>query len=74
MCLAIPGKIKQKKGKYALVDFDGATKKIKIVLTPKVKKNDYVLVHAGFAIEKLRPSHAQSILCLNQEIKQLAKH
>lgn len=74
MCLAVPGKIKQKKGNYALVDFDGATKKIKITLTPKVRKHDYILVHAGFAIEKLRLKEAQSILCLNQEIKQLAKH
>lgn len=53
MCLGIVGKIKRKTGDYAMVDFDGLKKKIKIVLTPEVKTGDYVIVHAGFAIEKV---------------------
>ncbi|MFH1838351.1 MAG: HypC/HybG/HupF family hydrogenase formation chaperone [Candidatus Kuenenbacteria bacterium] len=55
MCLAIPGKIKKKQGDYAFVDFNGIIKKIKIILTPEVKTGDYVIVHAGFSIQKIDP-------------------
>ncbi|TSD02359.1 MAG: [NiFe] hydrogenase metallocenter assembly protein HypC [Parcubacteria group bacterium Athens0714_25] len=50
MCLAYPGKIKNVKGKTAEVDFGGILKEVNISLID-AKRGDYVIVHAGFAIE-----------------------
>ena len=64
MCLAIPGKIKKiLSNNYALVDFDGVKNKVNTELI-KAKTNDWVVVHAGFAIEKLTSKDAQKILKL----------
>jgi len=56
MCLAFAGKIIKldKKGEQALVDFGNAKKWVSILLTPDVKEGEVVMVHAGFAIERLR--------------------
>jgi hydrogenase expression/formation protein HypC len=51
MCLAIPGKIVKIKGQMAEADFQGVRKDINISLVD-VKIGDWVIVHAGFAIEK----------------------
>jgi len=65
MCLAIPGKIKSvdKKNNIALVDFDGIEREVNVSLVD-VKKNDYVIVHAGFAIEKLTSKDAKEVFAL----------
>lgn len=61
MCLAIPGKIIEiKKNQQATADFNGIEKEINISLV-EVKKGDYVIVHAGFAIEKMEKKDAESI-------------
>lgn len=52
MCLAIPGEIISIKGQLAVVDFDGIKKECNVSLV-KAKKSEYVIVHAGFAIEKM---------------------
>ncbi len=62
MCLAVPAKIEKIKDKYALVDFEGLKKNIKIILTPEVKVGDYVLVHAGFSIQKINKKEAKESL------------
>ena len=58
MCLAIPGKIIELKNQQlAVVDFDGIQKEVNVSLvTPRV--GDYVIVHAGFAIEKMNQKEA----------------
>ena len=65
MCLAIPGKIRSinKKINIALVDFDGIQREINISLV-NAKKDDYVIVHAGFAIEKLTSKDAKKVFDL----------
>jgi hydrogenase expression/formation protein HypC len=61
MCLAIPGKIiKIGKNQQATADFNGVEKMINISLV-KVGLGDHVIVHAGFAIEKLEKEEAESI-------------
>jgi hydrogenase expression/formation protein HypC len=61
MCLAFPGKIVSTKDQQATVDFDGVLKEINVSLV-EVKKGDYVIVHAGFAIEKLSDEDAWTVL------------
>ena len=65
MCLAIPGKIRSinKKTNIGLVDFDGIQREANISLV-NVKKDDYVIVHAGFAIEKLTSKDAKEVFDL----------
>ena len=53
MCLAFPGKIKKITGQNAIVDFDGIEKEINISLVGDVKIGEFVIVHAGFAIENV---------------------
>ena len=53
MCLAIPGKVVVISGKKATVDFGGLKRKVDISLIDKCNLNDYVLVHVGFAIQKV---------------------
>jgi len=61
MCLAIPGKIIEiKKNQQATADFNGIEKEINISLV-EVKRGDYVIVHAGFAIEKMEKAEAENI-------------
>ena len=52
MCLAIPGKILKIKGQIAEIDFNGIRKDVNIAMVD-VKIGDFVMVHAGFAIEKM---------------------
>ena len=59
MCLAITGKIVEREGDYAIVDFHGVKKKIKVVLTPSARKGDWVVVHAGFSIQVLNEKEAK---------------
>ena len=67
MCLAIPGIIVKKNDKTALVNFgENTTRNVDISLV-KVKEGDYVIVHAGFAIEVLNKSEAKkTIKALNE--------
>lgn len=62
MCLAIPGKIKQIDKDSAVVDFGGLQKKVSLGILNGVKVGDYVLVHAGFAIGKVKRSDAEDTL------------
>lgn len=67
MCLAIPGKIISKRGEQSIVDFDGIRKEVNTLLV-KAKKGDWVIVHAGFAIQKLSQKDAQEVLKLNKSL------
>ena len=52
MCLAVPGKIININGGRARVDIEGVIHDANITLLPNAEAGDYVIVHAGFAIEK----------------------
>ncbi len=61
MCLAIPGKIKSISGHKAIIDYDGLEKEANVSLIDG-QVDDYVIVHAGFAIEKLSKKDAAKTL------------
>jgi len=69
MCLAIPMKIKKIKGEFAEVETGGFARTINIQMLPSIKTGDYVLVHAGFAIQKVDPSKAEETLRFVNEIR-----
>ena len=62
MCLAFPGKIISINGQQATADFDGIKKDINISLVPDIIPGEYVIVHAGFAIQKLTKDDAWHVL------------
>ena len=65
MCLAIPAKIVQiEEDGLATVDIMGVTRTISVDLTPQAKVDDFVLVHAGFAIEVVDEQFAQETIDL----------
>ncbi|MDR0953443.1 MAG: HypC/HybG/HupF family hydrogenase formation chaperone [Elusimicrobiota bacterium] len=69
MCLSLIGKIKKIQKDTALADFSGIQKEISLTLTPTAKTGDYVLVHAGFAIEIMKPKEAKEALKAIEETK-----
>lgn len=63
MCLGIPGKIiKFGKDCSASVDFGGVIRTVQLDLIGKIKLGEYVIVHAGFAIQKLSKEDALETL------------
>ena len=73
MCLAIPAKITQlNSDNLADVDILGVKRTISVDLTPQAKVDDYVLVHAGFAIEVVDEEYAQETIDLIKQFPELA--
>jgi hydrogenase expression/formation protein HypC len=62
MCLAFPGKIISIQDQQATADFDGIKKTVNISIVPEVQVGDFVIVHAGFAIQKLTKEDAWEVL------------
>ncbi|CAB50147.1 HypC/HybG/HupF family hydrogenase formation chaperone [Pyrococcus abyssi] len=62
MCLAIPGRVVEIRDNVGIVDFGGVKREVRLDLLSDVKVGDYVIVHTGFAIEKLDEERAKEIL------------
>jgi len=69
MCVAVPGKIVELlDGCAALVDFMGVRKRVALDLLEDPRPGEYVIVHAGFAIQKLNEEEARETIELFKEI------
>jgi hydrogenase expression/formation protein HypC len=69
MCLAIPSKVIKIENTIATVDVYGARRDVSLLLMPEeVTTGDYVLVHAGFAIQKVDKEAANEALSLIKEL------
>jgi len=73
MCLAVPAKIKSIKNSTANVEISGVTYEASLMLTPEAKIGDYVILHAGFAIQILDQQEAEETLKLFEDINQATK-
>ncbi len=71
MCVAVPAKIISLEGPTAVVEVGGISRSVSVQLTPDAQKGDYVLVHAGFAIQILDSEEARQTLQLFAEIEDL---
>ena len=67
MCLAIPGKVVSIEGDIAVIDFGGVQRETNISLV-EVKPGDYVIVHAGFAIQAVDELDAMETIKLWEEL------
>lgn len=55
MCLAFPAKVLKVSGAMAKVERKGVERDVSLMLLPDAKAGDYVMIHAGFAMEKVSP-------------------
>jgi len=58
MCLALPAKIVEKSGDEAWVVLGDARMSVNLIMTPEADVGDWVLVHAGFAIQQVTEQDA----------------
>lgn len=68
MCLSVPARIVELRGRLATVDVMGNRREADVSLVDDPQVGDYVLVHAGFAIEKMSPEDAAESLRLWEEM------
>ena len=68
MCLAVPALITSVEGTMADVELGGVVTPISILFTPEAKVGDYVILHAGYAINRLNTEEAQETLKLLEQI------
>ena len=77
MCLAIPGRITAIGEQYgqpvATVDFDGTVYEVALTLVPAAQVGDYVIAHAGVAIQRLDEHAAAETLALFREIGEIGQ-
>ena len=67
MCLAVPAEVKSIDGHMATVDYGGVSRKANISLV-EAKVGDFVIVHAGYAIQVMDKQEAEKTLELFQEM------
>jgi hydrogenase expression/formation protein HypC len=67
MCLAIPSKIVKIENNVATIDVDGVQREASLLLVENPEVGDYVIVHAGFAINKINEEDALESLKLMRE-------
>ena len=68
MCLAVPAKVLRIHGEIADVDIEGALTTADLSVLPGIKVGDYVMVHAGLAIQKYEEAEALANLELIREL------
>jgi len=68
MCLAVVAQLKEIKDNVAVADFGGLTQEIRLDLIEEPKVDDWVLVHTGFAIQRIDEQEALEMLKIMEEI------
>ena len=68
MCLAVPARLVETRDAIGLVDFGGVRREVNLLFVPEAIVGDYVLIHAGCAIERLNAEEAEETLRLFQEM------
>jgi hydrogenase expression/formation protein HypC len=78
MCLAVPGKIIEINNRDPItrqgtVDFGGVSKEINLSFVPEAVPGDYVLVHAGFALNTIDEAEAAQVFDYLREMGELGE-
>ena len=72
MCVAVPMQIKKMNGDRGIVEIGGVEREVGLQLLKEIKVGDYVIVHAGFAIQHLDEEDAKETLALFAEMERLS--
>jgi hydrogenase expression/formation protein HypC len=62
MCWGVPGKVVKIEGYSAIVDFGGGSRREVLLVVDDVKEGDFVVVHAGAAIEKIGRDELEELM------------
>ena len=68
MCLAVPMQLVEKDGDRGMAELGGVKRNINLMLVPEAEVGNYVIVHAGCAIEVLNEKEALNTIALFQEM------
>ncbi len=68
MCLAIPMQLIKVEGVLGIVELDGIRREVGLDLIDQAQVGDYLIIHAGYAIEKLDEAEAEKTLRLFREL------
>ena len=68
MCLGIPAKIVKIENNMGTIDMEGTQREVSLLLQEDAKVGDYVIVHAGFAIQKIDEEEALETLRFLRQI------
>jgi hydrogenase expression/formation protein HypC len=69
MCLAVPARIVEQDGSEATVDLHGNRLTVSTVLVPEAKRGDWVLLHAGFAIQLVSDEAARKTWSILEDMQ-----
>lgn len=70
MCLAVPAKVIERRGDEAVVDLHDNRITISTLLTPEATEGQWVLVHAGFAIQTLDAAEAEQTFAVLEDLQE----
>jgi len=68
MCLAVPMRVVSTEGPHGTVELGGVEQDVNLTFTPDAAPGDYVIVHAGFALERLDEAEAQRTIALLNDL------
>lgn len=71
MCLAVVAQLKEIKENIAVADFGGLTQEIRLDLIEEPKIDEWVLVHTGFAIQRIDEKEALEMIKIMNEIAEI---
>ncbi len=71
MCLAVPARLVTCDGATAVADLHGNQVEISTVLVPECQVGDWVLLHAGFAIQKLDEKEAEETWAVLNDLRKI---
>ena len=70
MCLAVPAKLIEQEGDQGIADLHGNLVQITTLLVPEARAGDWVLMHAGFAIQRLTEGEAEQTWSVLRQVEQ----
>jgi hydrogenase expression/formation protein HypC len=68
MCLAVPMRIVERDPPMGVVELEGIRRRVFLGFLDEAEIGDYVLIHAGCAVERLRPEEAEADLALIRQL------
>jgi hydrogenase expression/formation protein HypC len=68
MCLAVPAKLVEKEGDEAVAELHGNRVRVSTLLVPEAVRGDWVLLHAGFAIQRLDGAEAEQTWSILEDL------
>ncbi|MHC4995464.1 MAG: HypC/HybG/HupF family hydrogenase formation chaperone, partial [Planctomycetota bacterium] len=69
MCLAVPAKLVERQGDQAVADLHGNRVRINMIMAPEAEPGDWILIHAGFAIQRLNHEQAEATWAVLEDLQ-----